>query len=260
MSSTRMRLLLAFIAFPVWVAITVGGALLSHPRQEGFVQSIGTGPALQFLAAIGFLAVVIRAAGWRDLALNLPLEKRSWLLLWLPALFLILFFGLSVALGGPPAEMLFWAGFNTLLVGISEELMFRGVLFRALVLSASYRPAILIVTALFGAVHSLNVIVTGDLQLALLQCITAFMSGLLFVAITVRTGSLIPAILYHWLWDFGTFALIGASQSPVTTAAPPSAWLYAVPTMLVLPNFLYALYLLRPRQEGRPAGLAARRG
>lgn len=245
MPSNRMRLVQAFLAYPVWIAITVGGAALFQPQRQDLLQSVGAGPAPQFIAALLFLLLVARLAGWHDLALRPPAAPRQWRLLALPSLFLLLFFGLAFALGGPLAPVLFWAGFNTLMVGISEELMFRGVLFRALLHVLSLRWAIVITTLLFGAVHALNVLVTGDLQLALLQSVTAGMSGLLFIALVVRTGSLLPAIVYHWLWDFGAFALLGAGQ-PATQASPaPSPWLYAVPTLLVLPNCLYALYLLR---------------
>lgn len=244
MPSSRTRLLLAFLIFPAWIAITVGGATLITPAGQTILKSVGSGPAPQFIAALLFLLLTARLAGWRDLALGSPRQPRHWLLLWLPALFPLLFFSLSLFLGSATAAVLFWAGFNTLMVALSEELMFRGILFRALGQVMPGRSAMAVTTLLFGAVHALNVLFTGDLQLALLQSVTACMSGLLFVALVIRTGSLIPAVVYHWLWDFSAFALLGAGAS-VPVAPLSFSWLYAIPTLMVLPNFLYALFLLR---------------
>lgn len=248
MPSSRTRLLLAFLIFPMWIAITVGGATLITPAGQTMLQSVGSGPAPQFIAALLFLLLTARLAGWRDLALGLP-QPRHWLLLWLPALFPLLFFSLSFLLGSARAGVIVWAGFNTLMVALSEELMFRGILFRAMEKVVPGRIAIALTTLLFGAVHALNVLFTGDLPLALLQSATACMSGLLFVALVIRTGSLIPAVVYHWLWDFSAFALLGAGAS-APAMHPSVSWLYAIPTLMVLPNFLYALFLLRRREQG----------
>ena len=50
---------------------------------------------------------------------------------------------------------------------------------------------------------------------------------------------------YHSLWDFGTFVVSAgsaASDPPIDVA---QGWNWTIPMLMVLPNFLYALYLLR---------------
>ncbi|CRI66277.1 hypothetical protein THIOKS12720003 [Thiocapsa sp. KS1] len=58
-------------------------------------------------------------------------------------------------------------------------------------------PAILVTSLLFGGIHSLNVFTTGHLLTSVIQSGAALLSGLLFIAIRLRTGSLWPAIITH---------------------------------------------------------------
>jgi membrane protease YdiL (CAAX protease family) len=246
MYDRKYRIPLALAVYVGWAAITILGSRLINPGERPLIETVSHGPGWNFLVAILFLAGTAWLLGWRDLALGWPARLRSWLLLWLPFLFIAAFVGLAVALGLPPLAAIFWIGINTAMVGVSEELMFRGVLFRAFAARLAPWPAVLLTSMLFGAIHLLNVFQTGALGDAALQALTAFMSGMLFVAIVIRTGSLLPAMLYHWLWDFGTFMLAGAEGKVPDLALETGPWWMAlVPMALVLPNFLYALYLMR---------------
>jgi len=153
--------------------------------------------------------------------------------------------------GFPPGPIVFYVLLNTFLVGVSEEVMFRGVLFRALLENMRIWPAIILTSLLFGAVHTLNGFNTGDWGAALLQSMAAAMSGMLFVAIVIRTGSIWPAIIFHWLWDGMLFMMSVAASLAKGAAADPSlqadlgAGSVVYPLLLALPNFLWALWLLR---------------
>ena len=148
-------------------------------------------------------------------------------------------------LGLPPATVVLWVLANTFLVGLSEELMFRGVLFQALQNTVSIWPAVALTTLAFGAIHSLNVFITGDLRAAVIQSTAAALSGLFFIALRLRTGSLWPCIVVHGLWDCAAFLLAMASpKDPVPSTAPADAMSLA-PILLVLPNALYGLWLMR---------------
>ena len=166
-------------------------------------------------------------------------------ILWFPAIYLLFFALLPAVLGLPPFGMLVFITLNTVLVGLSEEWMFRGVLFQGLRSRVAMWPAILLTSLLFGAVHVLNVISTGLLGEAVVQAVAAFMSGMVLIALLIRTGSIWVPIAYHALWDFGTFVTSATSDK---TAAPvdfAQGWNWALPILIVLPNFLYALFLLR---------------
>jgi membrane protease YdiL (CAAX protease family) len=78
---------------------------------------------------------------------------------------------------------------------------------------------------------------------ALLQSVPAGMSGLLFVAIVVRTGSIWPAIIYHALWDWGLFVLLAGSQASGADADPAALESMGPiktyrPFIMGLPNFI----------------------
>lgn len=248
MSATRRRLALAFATYVGWIVVTMEGAALVQPRAKSLLDVVAGGPGWQFLAAIALLAGVILACRWRDLGIAMPGDAQSWRLLWLPSLVILLLLLAAIATGLPSWQSLAWLFFNTLLIGISEEVMFRGVLFAALRRALPLRKALVVAGLLFGAVHILNGFLTGAFLVAAVQSLTAFMNGMLFLALVVRTGSLLPAILIHWLWDFSIFSLsAGGFGADGTTIATPLA--LALPVLLVLPNLLYALHLLRHVDE-----------
>src|SRR5437899_12554905 len=89
----------------------------------------------------------------------------------------------------------------------------------------------------------------------------ALMLGVLMLAIVHRTGSIVPAIAYHWLWN------LALNFIPAPTPSDPfdrvkngdgssSMSLLAIGVVGViifqLPNLIYALYLLRKtaKEEG----------
>jgi membrane protease YdiL (CAAX protease family) len=58
---------------------------------------------------------------------------------------------------------------NTLMVGINEELMFRGILFYGASSSFGIWRAVWITAIIFGSVHILNSLITGDFRASVLQ-------------------------------------------------------------------------------------------
>ena len=138
---------------------------------------------------------------------------------------------------------------NAMLAGISEELACRGVLFRGLRSRVSLWPAILASTALFAAGHLVNGFVFGSFMLAGVQAVAAFMTGIAFMAIRIRTGSLYPGMVLHGLWDFSLLAVTSkALDEALKTgglADGMTAGMLLLPLLGVLPNFLYGLFLLR---------------
>jgi membrane protease YdiL (CAAX protease family) len=240
------RLVISFAAFLGWLLITVVGGRI-HTGEAPLLQSVTSGLGWPFLAASLFLLALIAWQQWRDVGLNRLPTGRSLLLAWLPMIYIVGGVGLSVVFGLPPAGMLAWILLNTFLVGLSEELMFRGVLLQALRRSVSIWPAVLLTTLAFGAIHTLNVFMTGDLRTAGIQSAAAALSGLLFIALRLRTDSLWLCIVVHGLWDFATFT-IAASRSVEAQAGASGATgtlTTLVPILLVLPNALYGLWLMR---------------
>jgi len=123
--------------------------------------------------AVALLAIVTVAMRWWDLKFVAPKPMGSLRVLWFPALYLLLFALMPAVLGLPPASTLLFVIMNTMLVGLSEEWMFRGVLFQGLRSRLALWPAILLTSALFGAAHVVNVVTTGQLGEAIVQAAAA---------------------------------------------------------------------------------------
>ncbi|MBX7053616.1 MAG: CPBP family intramembrane metalloprotease [Pyrinomonadaceae bacterium] len=245
----NIRLIESIIILVVYLSIIMIGAKIeigggTMSQSEMVSRQISISLVIGFV----FLSGVVALFGWRrDTGLTPIRNAKSLLILWLPALFILGFFSVAVLLGLPAVQALVYVGINTLLVGISEELAFRGVLFSGA--RSALRPigAIALTSVIFGAVHVLNGITTGDWATAAVQATAAAMSGLLFIAILIRTGSIVPAMIVHWLWDFGIFALGSRNgHHPAPVAADDSGIMSVLgPVIFVLPNFLFALWLLR---------------
>ncbi|KAB1069157.1 CPBP family intramembrane metalloprotease [Tamlana haliotis] len=139
--------------------------------------------------------------------LNKIKTKKNWILIY--PIFIIVLSLFSSGLNGVYAnfDSYKWALINCLFVGISEELMFRGVLLSSLTKKIGFIKAALIVIFLFGAIHVLNVFTTGELGQGIAQACMAMSSGILFLAVRVKTLSIIPAIILHALWDFAAFTM-----------------------------------------------------
>jgi membrane protease YdiL (CAAX protease family) len=247
-SFMNKRVVVALIAFVVWTAITVIGGNIKSGGEGALLDAVTKGIGWPFVLAAGFLLAVVAWKGWRDVGLNAPTSSRSLLLAWLPMIYIVAGLGFSVSFGLPPAGVVMLILINTLFVGLSEELMFRGVLLQAFRSALSIWPAVILTSVAFGAIHSMNVFITGNLVDALVQSTAAFVSGLIFIALRLRTGSLWPSIIVHALWDFATFTMI-ASQAPdapsVIDGDGPTILLRLFPILVVLPNGLYGLWLMR---------------
>ena len=90
---------------------------------------------------------------------------------------------------------------NTLMVGISEELMCRSILFHGTSSSFGIWRAVWITAIIFGSVHILNGFVTRDFSASTVQALFACMFGFWMVALRVRLDTIIPGIVIHWVWD-----------------------------------------------------------
>lgn len=249
----NLRLGLALVAFVIWTAITVIGGNLTTGGEASLLDAVTSGLGWTWLIAAGFILAVVLWLGWRDVRLDRWTDAAGWRLVWLPMVYIAGGLVVAAFLGLPPAMVLLLVLLNTFLVGFSEEVMFRGVLLQAFRHATSIWPAVLLTSVAFGAVHSLNVFVTGDLMAALIQSAAAFLSGLVFIALRLRTGSLWPPIIVHALWDFATFTLGAAGAAAANDGLPAEAATPAgatglvefLPVLLVLPNAIYGLWLMR---------------
>ncbi len=246
--SQKARLPATIAVFLGWMLITsFSGALFSDGETASLDQLMSRGVVPQILAATVFIVAASFLFPRRDVGLVAPASARS-LLLTLPvAIYLALFFGMALYVGLPAPKIVGIVVVNAVLVGISEELACRGVLFQGFRARFRVWPAIWLTSLIFAALHVLNGFVIGNFGIAAVQALAAFCTGMLFMAIRIRTGSLYPCIVLHALWNTG--ALLAVLAAVQASGGQPAnlemGLIMAVPVLGVLPNLLYGFWLLR---------------
>lgn len=245
MTSPLPRLLLSIGAVAIWASITLVVPTLLIDSEISLQDLVTTHLAWGVAGAALFLAVTAWLAGWRDLGFRAPSPPGWWKLLWLPALYLAGLAAVGLTTGKLDPAAVTMVLINTAMVGFSEELAFRGVLWGGARKALSFWPAFLLVSLAFGSVHVFNAVLTGELAGAEVQALNAFMSGCAYLAIRIRTHSIIPIMVIHAAWDFVVF-LVGSGAAKA--AAPDPDLLQQQLTfglILTGPLFLYGLWLVR---------------
>jgi uncharacterized protein len=248
----KLTALVALVVYLIWQAINsviqIAGA---GPDGIDLLDLVKHGIAPSLAAAALFLLVVVLLMRWgREVGLAQGPQRGTLQVIWPWLLFLALFAFSALGAGLPPASVTLLIILNTALVGWSEEVMFRGVWLRGLFRSYGIWVAIIGSSLIFGAIHLLNVFLTGDLHGAILQAAAAFLSGVFLAAVRLRSGSLWTGIVLHGLWDAGTFlvaaggAAAGATAGATAVAGPAALGDYGV-IILSLPLFLLGLFFLR---------------
>lgn len=140
--------------------------------------------------------------GWKGLynkrgRIFLGLKLQDLRFLWLPILFFLIQILSVLFTDLKPTQVLVYVVINTLMAGIREELMFRGILFHGASSSFGIWRAAWITSIIFGARHALNGFINGNFNASILQAFCAFMFGFYMVALRVRLDTIIPGIIIH---------------------------------------------------------------
>lgn len=239
----HLGLPLTLAALLVWLLLTISGRWLNGDAPGSLSAAVAGGIGLPWLlAAVFSLALALASRERGAIGLHAPQPLNTTWLVWPPLLYSLLMLLLAWAGGWPPPPVLLVVACNTALVALSEELMFRAILLQGLLDRLSQWPAVLACSALFGLAHTVNGLATGDVGGALWQALAAFLQGICYAAIRLRTRSIWPMVVVHALWDF---ALVTATLS-AAAEGEGSVLPYAA-LLAVLPLCLYGVYLLRDR-------------
>ncbi len=108
---------------------------------------------------------------------------------------------------------------SMLCVGFIEEVIFRGLLFKA-ICKSSVKQAILISSITFGIGHIVNLLNGADVLPTLLQICYAVAIGFLFVIIFYKGKSLLPCIITHGIVNsLSIFSVPGSQMFDIITSA-----------------------------------------
>ncbi len=121
-----------------------------------------------------------------------------------------------------------------LLIGIVEEILFRGFLFRAIA-RKNLKTAIIVSAVTFGMGHIVNLLTAASALETMLQIVYATAIGFLFTVFFVKTGSLIPCIVAHGV--INALSVFAAPGNPVDHSIQAS--------ILTVLSLGYAIYLLK---------------
>jgi membrane protease YdiL (CAAX protease family) len=227
----------SFIIFLIWLIVIMRVQDLPFVVHHRLLSQF-TGKSINFLeleSMIFFFGAVTYLKWWHQVGWKGLNNLRDLRFLWLPSLFLLIQILLVLFAGLPSTRVLMFVLINTLMVGICEELLFRGILFHGASSSFGIWRAVWITTIIFGAVHILSGFVSGDFNASILQAFYAFMFGFYMVALRIRLDTIIPGIIIHWLWDYLIDLTHFNGYSGVWIESP----------LFYIAFFAYGLWLLR---------------
>lgn len=149
-------------------------------------------------------------------------------------------------------------GFFTSIPSAFEEVAFRGIVLTVFLSRYSKRTSIACSALGFGLIHLLNLAVGREPVWVLGQVVWAFILGLFYGTVFVRTGSLVPPMIVHYLGNAFIGSLTGYLQSrasvEVQTLYGVVLTLGIVPTTLMIPwtRFLASRWMPRTRRSVTP--------
>lgn len=119
-----------------------------------------------------------------------------------------------------------------LLVGLLEELIFRGLLFKAM-LPGGLKSAFIVSSATFGIGHIVNLLNGAELLPTLLQICYAVAIGFLFTLIFYKGKSLWPCIITHGVFNsLSAFGIDPTDTGSILTAIAlciiPAAYIWVI--------------------------------
>ncbi len=104
---------------------------------------------------------------------------------------------------------------STFMVGIGEEMLFRGLIFTAFRENRGVYVGVLISASVFGFLHCTNMFAGAGLGSTLMQMGSAGISGVVSAWIFYKTENVIPTMICHWFWDM---CLLVGMYVPVSQA------------------------------------------
>ena len=203
-----------FILPSIYILIMAIGMTIMH---FGFGYIYGSSEMMkiifwvEILLSIFSIYAIKKYSTWKQSGFdNLSLKGFLWIL---PSFLIMGFFSILFLLNfkGPISrENLFLitlTGITTLLVGFSEELMFRGIMLNWSLKKYGRVKAILISSIGFSLLHSINILGGEPLGDVKAQMISTLLFGLFAGVIALKLKNIIPLMILHFLWDFSIFSV-----------------------------------------------------
>jgi len=182
----------------------------------------------------------------KDYGFGRPTKAHGTMLFYIPLLLMLgtnLIYG--VTLNYSMIETVLYI-LTMLAVGFLEELIFRGLLFEAM-RKDSLKAAVVVSSVTFGIGHIINLINGSGAELLpnLLQVVYATVAGFMFVMIYLRSGSILPCIIAHGVFNALSAFSAETQDSKITVIS-------AVALTVITGS--YAIYLMLFVRDEREEG------
>ena len=226
-----------------------------------------------------WLTAVVFILKWKQNVGFAPAKKGSWKFVIFPLVSAIIVLGgMTMVLGGGVGGYMDALGgvgsllqlvLFFLLVGYTEELMFRGIFFFGVSERTKPIVAALITAVIFGSFHFINLLAGQALNVTISQVLHAVVAGFMYVAIRMITDSLIPIIIFHATWDFllttgkiavGAHTASGGNgiDAVMKTAVETDVGGLTISPLMLAPALLYGTFVMwrwHKRQQSEQNGV-----
>lgn len=108
-----------------------------------------------------------------------------------------LFYGIN-----PDIRTIMALAFFTIVIGLSEELYFRGIILRKLMDCFTVKQTVFLSSVLFAVVHISQAFSGAGINMVSLIIINALIFGIVASEIVILTNSIVPVIIWHTLYNF----------------------------------------------------------
>jgi membrane protease YdiL (CAAX protease family) len=182
-------------------------------------ESVWRNLAIPVAVSAAFACAVVTVLRWWQPVLVERRPVRRWVLV-VPILFLVTILAgtdyATLADNGAAFTLSLLAG--ALLVGLGEEVMFRGITVTTFRAGRFAEARVALWSSLaFGLAHSVNVVLEGPG--AFVQVLVTALAGYFFYLIRRATRGLLVPVLLHGLWDFALFSGKTDPDNPYPGAA-----------------------------------------
>lgn len=189
-----------FVAFLGMIVIIVALSVGTIVKKLGLPDYTLYGGTMMILATITVL-ILQKIKWWKTIGFR-RFDKKYITLLIIPAIPMIgNLFGSYKSL---ELEFYIYYLLLTVMVGFVEEGIYRGLMLRTLLQRGVWK-AVIITSLIFSLSHIMNALAGWDWQHVALQLCYAFAIGFGWAAFALRTGTIWPLMLIHFLTDFFSF-------------------------------------------------------
>lgn len=171
----------------------------------------------------------------RDIGLlTEPTEKPSVMLYYIPLLilpFLNLLYGINTSLTASEIVSLLAMYIG---VGFMEEVVFRGLMFKALLKKWNRYIVVAFISFTFAIGHIVSMVAIGQSSTdTVLQIVNAFVVGFMFMAVILASGNLTICIIAHILYNFlANISMVGRTHIEII----------AIATIITILYFMYLIF------------------